>query len=154
MESLCKFITTLELGRLTRWLRLLGFDCLFFDAGEKSNLIMKSLREKRIILSRDSKLSRRSGVGMIHVESDFVEEQLTQVIKSLRLKIDKNNMFTRCVECNTILKPIEKNKIRAEVPQHVYKVQEEFMKCGKCHKIYWKGTHWGLANKFLNKVKI
>ena len=62
-------------------------------------------------------------------------------------------MFTRCVECNTPVEKIEKSKVKPKVPPYVYKVQEEFMECPNCDKIYWKGTHWNLANKFLDGIK-
>ncbi|MDB4349627.1 Mut7-C RNAse domain-containing protein, partial [Omnitrophica bacterium] len=136
------------------WLRLLGFDCIFFDRAKKKDLVIESLREDRIILTRDSRLSRFSGVRMVHIESDFVEEQLVQVIRSLRLKVDRSGMFTRCVECNTPIEKAEKVKVKSKVPPYVYKTQEEFMRCPNCDKVYWKGTHWDLANSFLNKVKI
>ena len=90
---------------------------------------------------------------MVHIESDFVEEQLAQVMKSLHLKADRGRMFTRCVECNAQTAGIDKAKVKAKVPPYVYKVQEEFMRCPACGKIYWRGTHWDLANKFLDGVK-
>ena len=147
-----KFITTEELGRLARWMRLLGFDCVFFDRAKKKDLIIESLREGRIILTRDSRLSRFSGVRMVHIESDFVREQLAQVMKILRLKVDRKSMFTRCVECNRPTEEVKKDKVKEKVPPFVYKVREEFMRCPGCEKIYWKGTHWDLANKFLDGI--
>lgn len=153
MKDSPKFIVTVELGRLARWLRILGFDCIFFDRAKKKDLVIESLREDRAILTRDSRLSRFSGVRMVHIESDFVEEQLVQVIRSLHLKVDRKKMFTRCVECNTPIIKAEKEKVKARIPPYVYKTQTEFMRCPNCNKIYWKGTHWNLANRFLDKVK-
>ncbi|MEE8359680.1 MAG: Mut7-C RNAse domain-containing protein [Candidatus Omnitrophota bacterium] len=153
MRGSPKFIITIELGRLGRWLRLLGFDCIFFERDKKKDLVIESLREDRVILTRDSRLSRFSGVRMVHIESDFVERQLEQVIKNLRLKIDKKGMFTRCVECNATTECIAKERVKEKVPPYVYKTQEDFMCCPGCGKIYWKGTHWDLAEKFLAKVK-
>ena len=153
MRGSPKFITTIELGRLARWLRLLGFDCIFFKRDKKKDLIIESLREERVILTRDSKLSRFSGVRMVHIESDFVERQIEQVIKNLHFKIDKKCMFTRCVECNATTEGIAKERVKEKVPPHVYKTQEDFMRCPGCGKIYWKGTHRDLAEKFLAKVK-
>lgn len=153
MRSSPKFIATVELGRLARWLRILGFDCIFFFREAKKDLVIESLREDRIILTRDSRLSRFSGVRMVHIESDFVEKQLIQVAKELRLKADRKNMFTRCVECNTPIIKEEKKKVKSKVPPYVYENQEEFMRCPNCDKIYWKGTHWNLANKFLDRIK-
>lgn len=154
MKGSPKFIVTQELGRLARWLRILGFDSIFFDREKKKDLVIESLREDRIILTRETKLSRFSGVRMVHIESDFVEEQLTQVIKKLRLKVDKKNIFTRCVECNGPIVKTKKEDLESKVPPYVYKTQEEFIKCPNCNKIYWKGTHFDLANRFLSKVKI
>ena len=148
-----KFIVTGEVGRLARWLRLLGFDCIFFDRQKKKDLIIESLREDRIILTRETRLSRFSGVRMVHIESDFVEKQLVQVMRNLRLKVDRKRMFTRCVECNTLTVKAQKEKIKSKVPPYVYKTQTEFMRCPNCEKIYWKGTHFNLAHKFLNKAK-
>jgi len=154
MRNSPKFIITIELGRLARWLRLLGFDCIFFERDRKKDLVIESLREDRVILTRDSRLSRFSGVRMVHIESDFVERQLEQVIRNLRLKKDKKGMFTRCVECNASTQGVAKEEVREKVPPYVYKTQKEFMRCPGCGKIYWKGTHWDLAEKFLSKVKI
>ncbi|MFH1752635.1 MAG: Mut7-C RNAse domain-containing protein, partial [Candidatus Omnitrophota bacterium] len=152
MKSSPKFITTVELGRLARWLRLLGFDCTFFDREKKRDLIIESLREDRVILTRSSRLSRFSGVRMVHIESDFVERQLEQVAKDLRLKIDRSKMFTRCVECNTLTEGVARETVKDKIPPYVYKTQEEFMHCPGCGKTYWRGTHLDLANKFLSRV--
>ena len=69
-----KFIVTDELGRLSRWLRILGFDTVLEK--NRPNLIIRSLREGRIILTRDSKPFRFTGIGIVKINSDFVEEQL------------------------------------------------------------------------------
>lgn len=154
-EGLPKFIVTKELGRLARWLRILGFDCVFFNKARQRDIVIESLRQERIILTRETKLSRFSGFGKVHIKSDFVEEQLSQIISSLRLKVDKRALFTRCVECNTPIEKLDKKEtLESKVPPYVYKTQDEFMTCPTCQKIYWKGTHFDLANKFLAKAKL
>jgi len=145
-----RFIVTDELGRLLRWLRILGFDTVLEK--DRPNLVMRSLREERIILTRDSKSSRFTGTGIVKIDSDFVEEQLEQLIKKLNLKIDRNNLFSICVLCNEPLEPAEKDSVKDQVPQLVVKTQENFMRCPKCKKIYWRGTHWELVNKFLDRI--
>jgi len=149
--KLPKFIATVELGRLARWLRLLGYDSVYFREGEKKDLIIKSLRENRVILTRDSGMSRYSGTKMIHIKNDLVEDQIAQVLKQMRLKVDKDNIFTRCVICNSNIEKIEKEKVKNRVPPYVFKTQESFLICPGCEKIYWKGTHWKLANNFLKE---
>jgi len=145
-----RFIVTDELGRLSRWLRILGFD----TALEKNrpNLVIRSLREERIILTRDSKPPRFTGIGIVKIDSDFAEEQLEQLIRKLNLEIDRNNLFSICVLCNEALERVEKDSVKDEVPHLVFKRQESFMRCPKCKKTYWRGTHWVLVNKFLDRI--
>jgi uncharacterized protein with PIN domain len=145
-----RFIVTDELGRLLRWLRILGFDTVLEK--NRSNLVMRSLREGRIILTRDSRSAPFTGTGIVRIDSDFVEEQLEQLIKKLNLKIDRNNLFSICVLCNEPLEPAAKDSVKDQVPQLVFQTQENFMRCPKCQKIYWRGTHWALVNKFLDRI--
>jgi uncharacterized protein with PIN domain len=145
-----KFIITDELGKLARWLRILGFDTQIEK--DRSKLVIKSLRDKRIILTRDSKMSRFTGTRMVHIKSDFVEEQLTQLASELGFDIDKERLFSLCVICNKNLECAAKASVKNKVPAYVYGIQKSFMKCPECGRIYWQGTHWALVNEFLNKV--
>ena len=145
-----KFILTGELGRLARWLRILGFDAEL--EVKRPDLVLKSLREERVILTRDSKMSRFSGVRMLKIESDYVEEQLKQVVGSLGLKIERDNLFKVCVLCNNVLDRVKKEAVEKCVPPHVFQTQSLFLKCPKCNRIYWQGSHWALVNKFLDKL--
>ena len=146
-----KFIATDELGRLAKWLRILGFDTVLEK--DKRSIVIRSLREGRVILTRDSKMSRFSGVRLAKIESDFVEEQLERLIKELDLKIDADRLFTICVLCDEKLIEVKKEDVKGRVPDYVFDTQEVFMRCPKCRKIYWQGTHWELVNKFLGKVR-
>jgi hypothetical protein len=146
-----KFILTDELGRLSKWLRILGFDAKVEK--DRRALAVESLREDRIILTRDSKMSRFTGTRIVKIESDFVEEQLVQLFKKLGLSIDKNVLFTRCVLCNENLERVERDSIKRDVPKYVFEAQELFMRCPRCKKVYWRGSHWALVDKFLNSVK-
>ncbi len=146
-----KFILTDELGRLSKWLRILGYDTAIEK--DKRSIVIKSLKEEGIILTRDSKMSRFSGTRMVKITSDFVEEQLAQVIKELHLKIDKDKLFSVCVICDERLIPVGKEEAKDKVPEYVYKSHDLFMKCPRCDKIYWQGSHWQLVQKFLDKIK-
>lgn len=147
-----KFIVTTELGRLATWLKVLGFDTVVEK--NKREIVIRSLREDRIIVTRDSKMSRFTGVRMFKIESDFVEEQVGQLIKELNIKIDRNNIFKRCILCNEILDIVKKDEVKDGVPPYVFNTHESFMKCPKCRKIYWQGSHWELVNRFLDKLKL
>lgn len=144
-----KFILTKELGRLARWLRILGYDTIYYDKDDKSRLIIISLRDRRVILTRDSKMSRFTGVRMFRITEDDIEKQLAQVAKGLDLDIEEDKTFLRCVDCNEPLVDIKKNKVKDRVPPYVFKTQKEFKMCPACNKIFWKGTHWQLVKEFL-----
>ncbi len=144
---------TPELGRLAKWLRILGFDAVYYP-GNFSSLLIQALRDKRIILTRNSRLINKArGVKLVQVKSDEVNQQLKQVLKDLDIKLDKDAMFSRCLICNTELQQIEKQKIKHKVPEYVFKTQDEFFTCALCQRIYWAGTHWGNIEKTLDEIK-
>jgi uncharacterized protein with PIN domain len=92
-----KFILTDELGRLTKWLRILGFDAVYTRSMNRSELIINSLREARIILTRDARMSPVSGIRLLRIEHDDVRDQLKQTIESLGIKIERQrspSMYT------------------------------------------------------------
>ena len=146
-----KFILTDELGRLSKWLRILGFDSKVEK--DKRTIAVESLREDRIILTRDSKMSRFTGMRIVKIESDFIEEQLAQLFEKLGLSIDKDVLFTRCILCNENLERVERDAVKKDVPKYVFKTHKLFMRCPRCKKVYWQGSHWALVDKFLNSVK-
>lgn len=139
-----KFLATSELGRLAKWLRILGYDVLSLpSSAERRTIVLESLKQERVILTRDSRLSRYGGVRTLKIKSEDFREQLKQVRKELALKAEEEDLFSRCVVCNTELESIEKKKVKARVPAHVYETQEQFAGCKKCKRVYWAGTHWG-----------
>ena len=149
-----KFITTKELGRLCKWLRVMGFDTSYFPDAERRELVIKSLQDERIILTRDSRMSVYSGVRMLHIKSDFVEDQVKQVMTELKIRPDRDKFFTVCVICNQPLKKVKKEDVKKKVPPYVFETQEDFMKCGVCERIYWQGTHWTNVGEFVDKLGI
>ena len=148
-----KFILTKELGRLTKWLRILGFDTTYFNQNNLSSLIIQALRDDRIIITRNQHLSRPSGIKTILVEGEKIKEQIAEVIKTLDIQPDSNRMFSRCIICNEVLVDIDKEKIKDKVPEYVFQTQEDFITCPKCRRIYWQGTHWGKVQKTLEEIR-
>ncbi len=139
-----KFLVDFMLGRLCKWLRILGFDTAYFNSLNKSVIIYQSLKEGRILITRDHRLSKKKALQIVLIDSDYYEKQIQQVIKELNLKINPDKMFTRCCLCNTLLETIEKEKVQDKVPPFVYQTQVNFSYCPTCQKIYWPGTHWDL----------
>ena len=149
-----KFILTLELGRLAKWLRILGFDAVYFLDTNPSSLLIQALRDNRVILTRNLRLiNKAKAAKCVQIKSDEVNQQLKQVLKDLAIKPDEDIMFSRCIICNIELNKIDKQRIKDRVPEYVFKTQDEFFTCSSCQRIYWSGTHWGNVKKTLEELK-
>ena len=136
-----KFIVDSMLGRLAKWLRIVGYDTVYLKEISDRELVNRALKENRFILTRDTLLVKRRNVkDFLLVEGDHFRDQLCFVVK--RLKLDTNaGIFTRCVRCNTLLKGVNKGDIRLMVPDYVFESQDMFNICQLCKKVYWGATH-------------
>jgi len=145
------FLADDHLAKLARWLRILGFDTLYFERIENSDLIRKAVEEKRIVLTRDTDIARDpGGARCIFIRSDNWIEQIKQIVSELGLAVNRDSLFSRCLLCNTLLQPIPKPDVKERVPPFVFQTQEEFVLCPSCGKIYWQGTH---VSRVLDKLK-
>jgi len=149
------FIVDINVGKLARWLRALGYDTVFINPIDDDELIEIALRENRIILTKDSGIMRRrvvtSGrVTAVHIKHTDWREQLSQVIHTFKLR--NHAPFTRCVKCNSLLECCPHDKAAAEVPAFVLRTQEEFFSCPGCRRIYWRGSHWQRMKRALNYI--
>ena len=148
-----KFILTKELGRLAKWLRILGFDTVYFNQDNLSSLIVQALRDERIILTRNHRLPKATGMKIILVKNERLKDQITEVFRFFKIKPESCVMFTRCIICNTELLDIEKDRIKDKVPEYVFKTQQDFITCPKCNRIYWQGTHWGNVQSLISQIE-
>ena len=148
-----KFIADVHLGRLARYLRMMGFDVLYKNDFDDKEIITLSLSDRRVILTRDRGILKYNEVTHGYwIRSTRVKEQVIEVIKRFDLK---NNIreFSRCIDCNSALESIPKSKIIDLLPPKVSKSQESFSICPYCKKIYWKGTHHQKMLSFIQSVK-
>jgi len=129
------------LGRLARWLRLLGCDTVLASNDEHdADLVRRARAEDRIILTRDTSLARRRGVSVMWIASMDLAEQLRQVVTCLG--IGRERIGTRCLMCNSSLTLLDREAARDRVPPYVWETQEQFHYCPGCDRVYWAGTHW------------
>ncbi len=148
-----EFIVDHNAGKLVKWLRMMGYDTLFFNGRDDSRMIAAALAEDRIILTRDTgimkrRLVTRGKLKAILLTSDEPVLQMKQVIGNLNLDI-YFRPFSICLECNQILVEKNKEQVRERVPPYVLKTKNQYMECPACRRIYWRGTHWQEMNKKL-----
>ncbi len=151
-----RFVVDLNVGRLAKWLRVMGYDALFPSNMEDNELVRIALREDRIIVTRDSGITGRRLVTTgrlkaVLVQHDDLKGQLRQVISSLNL--DSSREFSRCIRCNESLVDISRESVKEQVPPYVYETQEGFMECPLCRKIYWPGSHWANMRRDLAQLR-
>ncbi len=128
------------LGTLARFLRILGYDTLYPEEARDAELLFLASTQGRILLTRDTKMGTRISPNVFVLESALPEEQLERVVKRFKLKTG-DNLFTRCLVCNTLLVEVEKREVKEKVPPYVFKHHNKFAKCPECKKYYWSGTH-------------
>ena len=150
------FIVDVNVGRLARRLRMMGYDTLFINGMDDDELVRMALKEERILLTKDTGILHRrivatGKVKAILIESDDVREQLKQVVQTF--KLDPNfGAFSLCMVCNTPLIPREKDGVRDLAPPYVFKTQDQYMQCPDCLRLYWRGTHWERMSEELEQL--
>lgn len=152
-----KFFADINVGRLARWLRIMGYDALIFKGADDADMLTAALAEGRIILTRDAQMLKRRLItrGQVKaklIKSDSVGEQLKQVVDTLDLQ-PSPQPFAICVECNVPLVEKLKEEVQDGVPEYVYQTQNEYRQCPSCRRIYWKGTHWQAMTRKLKKLE-
>ena len=141
-----RFIVDTNVGRLARWLRMMGYDALFINEIDDRQLVAIGLKERRVVLTRDTQIMQRRVVtnGRLEallVRGDYIKDQLRQVVRTMNLDCEERQ-FTRCLECNQPLTRRRKEEVKDLVPPYVFQTQSRFVECPSCHRIYWRGTHW------------
>jgi uncharacterized protein len=135
-----KFAADRMLGRLAKWLRVIGQDVIYGQHLTGYGLIRAARAESRLILTRDRRLKHKQPPPFLFIGSDHYRDQLRQVITECGLE-PAQAMFTRCIECNTALQPKSKESVEIAVPPYVFSSQEKFSWCPTCQRIFWPATH-------------
>ncbi|MEA3471076.1 MAG: Mut7-C RNAse domain-containing protein [Thermodesulfobacteriota bacterium] len=145
-----KFITDRNLGKLARWLRILGHDTVCYSENIDRDFLRVGARENRVVLTRKRDMARRDFSGhMVIIYHDRVFDQIQELRGKTLLELKPQNFFSICLECNQSLKPISKENAKEKVPPYVFQTQDTFLTCPECGKIYWPGTHKDHALRLL-----
>ena len=147
-----KFVLDTHLGKLASHLRLMGFDTLYQNDFADEALARVSEAEKRILLTKDRGLLKRRQVthGYL-VRGTDPELQLREVLSRFDL-FDAVRPFTRCLNCNGNLEPVDKAAVAELLPADVAENGSEFRRCAGCGKVYWRGSHYAHLSHFVEAV--
>ncbi len=147
-----QFIADAMLGKLARWLRLLGFDCEYDSEISDSDLVHRGISDGRIILSRDRSLEKEWWVSGIYlVAAENTRDQLIEVLQRFELA-NEIRLFTRCAECNLPLHSVDTDLVRERVPADVLDRQDSFSACRECGRVYWEGSHTERIQRFVDQL--
>jgi uncharacterized protein len=136
-----QFIADTMLGKLTKWLRVMGIDVMYYPDATDAHLLQCAERGGRIVMTRDRCLMRRRELAQcFYIVSDYYHEQVRQVVQAFRLS-ESIQVFSRCLQCNVLLGGIAKQLVEGRVPPYMYASQMTFTHCAICNRLYWGGTH-------------
>ena len=140
----CSFLADRTVGRLARWLRLLGYDTVFDRTPDAPRLLARAGAEGRVLLTRDTLLVRRrliarGAIAAVLVCHDDLGDQLAQLRDEIGLR---QEAAPRCLVCNSPLERLEVEEVRGRVPPYVVATQECFSHCPVCDRVNWPATHW------------
>ncbi|MBS3923011.1 MAG: Mut7-C RNAse domain-containing protein [Nitrosarchaeum sp.] len=144
------------LGNIARKLRLLGYDSQYFSDIYDEKLMDNAKKEKRIIISKDEELIKRTqklGIRSIYITKEYEVEQFFEIINNVNLKrFQINGDIARCPKCNSLTELIDKELIKKKIPYRVLKSNDKFWRCKCCNQVYWEGTHIKNMQEFVGKI--
>jgi uncharacterized protein with PIN domain len=154
--SALRFITDGMLGKLTRWLRMLGHDVDYFRSADDQKLVEMAKSEKRILLTRDRELHQQAlnqGVEAVLVEATDEANKLAGLAKRFGFKLEIDLSVSRCPKCNAMIRAVPKEEVLDQIPEVTSVYYNDFWKCLGCGKVYWRGAHWTRIEKTLEEAE-
>lgn len=148
-----KFVLDVHLGKLAKYLRMLGFDTVYRNDYDDREIARIGQIEKRIILTRDIGLLKiKSVTHGYFIRDQKPKKQLTEVLQRFDLykSIDP---FSRCIKCNGPISLVEKDRIDQFLEPLTRKYYNRFYQCLHCENIYWEGSHFNRINHFIADIR-
>ena len=151
-----KFIADGMLGKLTRWLRMLGQDVRYSNKFEDAELVAIAEKEHRILLTRDLELYQRAigkSIDAFYVETLTEAEKLAELAKRFAFSLTIDLTRSRCPRCNARIRLTPKETLANKVERKTFIYYDEFWKCSDCGSVYWQGSHWDGIRATLEEAK-
>ncbi len=140
------------LGKLAKWLRILGYDTLYFRTLPNDRFLALADKD-RILLSRDTQLvGKVAPERLIFVEANDPKMQLRGLIRQLGLKPEPEKFFSRCIVCNGRLELVEPEDVVGKVPDYILTAHNRFSECKTCERIYWPGSHFARSRREIRRL--
>ncbi len=147
-----RFAADRMLGKLAKWLRILGYDTLYSNTLSNDRFLALA-DEDRILLSRDTRLVGKVAPDrLIFVEANDPRMQIRGLIRQLGLKPQPDEFFSRCAVCNGLLEPVEPEDVVGKVPDYIWTSHNEFSECKTCERIYWPGSHLARSRREIRRL--
>jgi uncharacterized protein with PIN domain len=147
-----RFVLDVHLGKLAKYIRMLGFDTIYENNFTDEFIIDKSIAENRIILTRDIGILKNGKTKHGYwLRSQEPRQQIGEIIKKYNL-FSYIKPFTRCIKCNGLLVSIKKNEIADQLEPLTSKYYNEFYECENCKSIFWKGSHYERMQNFIENL--
>jgi len=148
-----QFIVDVHLGKLAKYMRMAGFDTLYNNRYDKTEIVELAADQNRIILTRSgSVLKDESVIRGLRIMSSNPTEQLYEVIHRLDL-YSHFRPFSRCMICNGLLAQTDKESILDLLHEKTKRYYDEFYRCTSCKKIYWNGSHYEKMKQFIEQIR-
>jgi len=149
-----RFAADRMLGRLAKWLRILGFDTTYGPNLSGRTIIRHARSEHRILLTRERRTARALNLPpLLYVPSDAIGSQLLYVAQQIQLQ-PHITLLRRCTRCNLELKAATPNEVSEIVPTHIRESAKRFSRCPACRRVYWPGLHEQRIRKELARLDL
>lgn len=146
------FLLDVHLGKLARYLRLMGFDTLYRNDYSDRRIVALAVRGRRIVLTRDVGLLKRKRIRKGYwVRQTDPRRQVEEISKRFSLS-RYLAAFSICLECNGSLNAVPKGRIVRRLEPRTRKYFDRFSRCSRCGKIYWQGSHHEKMRHFIEKM--
>lgn len=147
-----RFIADVHLGKLARYMRLIGFDTVYERELADAEIAARSCAERRIVLTRDRGLLKRRTVTHGHaVRSLDPDAQLLEIVEAFDLR-DRIRPYSRCLRCNGAVRPVEREAVAHRLPKYTRLGYDRFHRCEACDAIYWAGAHFERLRALVTSV--
>jgi uncharacterized protein with PIN domain len=148
--GLARFVLDIHLGKLATYLRLLGFDTLYQNDFADETLARLGADENRIVLTRDRGVLKRNLVSHGYcVRAAEPKAQVKEVLERFDLA-GTVAPFTRCLRCNGLLEPVDKESVLDQLPHRTRHYYDSFYRCSACGQVYWPGSHFEHMQEFVD----